>query len=129
MKLEYIPVKGQKEYCDMMRKFSGALDKNYPTPDYVEGTVFSKDEAVIMIGKFADVPDNERHKVDTDGIRYFVPTTLTIKAFCNYTQFYWAIELWLSVSHSDSNCAYYLKTLKKEMYCLVTHLQTPQPGK
>ena len=26
--LKYIPVTGQKKYCDMMRDLSGALDKN-----------------------------------------------------------------------------------------------------
>lgn len=64
LKLEYIPVKGQKQYCDMMRKLSGALDKNHPTPDYLEGTVFSKNEAVIMVGNFADVPEKETHKIN-----------------------------------------------------------------
>lgn len=63
LKVEYIPVKGQKQYCDMMRDLSGALDKNRPTPDYLEATVFSKEEAVIMVGNFADVPPSEQHKV------------------------------------------------------------------
>ncbi|XP_042237263.1 delta(24)-sterol reductase-like isoform X3 [Homarus americanus] len=66
LKLEYIPVKGQKQYCDMMRDLSGALDKNRPTPDYLEATVYNREEAVIMVGNFADVPDTEQHKVFQD---------------------------------------------------------------
>ncbi|XP_064114469.1 delta(24)-sterol reductase-like isoform X2 [Macrobrachium nipponense] len=64
LKLEYIPVKGQKKYCDMMRDLSGALDKDKSTPDYLEATIFNKEEAVIMVGNFADVPDDEQHKVN-----------------------------------------------------------------
>nr|XP_053628727.1 delta(24)-sterol reductase-like isoform X2 [Cherax quadricarinatus]XP_053628728.1 delta(24)-sterol reductase-like isoform X2 [Cherax quadricarinatus]XP_053628729.1 delta(24)-sterol reductase-like isoform X2 [Cherax quadricarinatus] len=64
VKLEYIPVKGQKQYCDMIRDLSGALDKHRATPDYLEATVFSKEEAVIMVGKFVDVPYNEQYKIN-----------------------------------------------------------------
>ncbi|XP_071529727.1 delta(24)-sterol reductase-like [Panulirus ornatus] len=64
LKLEYIPVKGQKQYCDMLRDLSGALDKNRVTPDYLEATVYNKEEAVIMVGNFADVPDDEKHKIN-----------------------------------------------------------------
>ena len=56
----YIPVKGQKQYCDMIRDISGAEDKDKEVPDYVEATVFSKDEAVIMVGNFADVETPEQ---------------------------------------------------------------------
>jgi len=64
LKMEYIPVRGKKQYCDMMRDLSGALDKDRKVPDYLEGTVYSKDEAVILVGNFADVPDNEKHKIN-----------------------------------------------------------------
>ena len=46
-----------------MRKYSGAMNANEPVADYVEGTVFSKDQAVVMVGSFCDVPHNEKHKV------------------------------------------------------------------
>ena len=46
-----------------MRDFSGALDKDKKTPDYLEATIYNKEEAVIMVGNFADVPENEQHKV------------------------------------------------------------------
>ena len=36
----------------------GAYDKNAETPDYLEATVFNKNEAVIMVGNFADVKNS-----------------------------------------------------------------------
>ena len=53
--MKYIPVKGKSQYCQMMRDLSGAYDKDTQTPDYLEATVFNKEEAVIMVGNFADV--------------------------------------------------------------------------
>lgn len=40
--MRYIPVRGQKNYCDMMRQLSGAMDPNARLPDYLEGTVYNK---------------------------------------------------------------------------------------
>jgi delta24-sterol reductase len=40
--MRYIPVKGQKKYCEEIRKLSGALDPNAELPDYLEATIFSK---------------------------------------------------------------------------------------
>ena len=45
--MKYIPVKGQSEYCQMMRDLSGAYDKNAKTPDYLEATVYNKNEVSI----------------------------------------------------------------------------------
>ena len=59
-------MKGQKQYCDMIRDISGAEDKNKEVPDYVEATVFSKDEAVIMVGNFADVETPEQEEEGTE---------------------------------------------------------------
>lgn len=28
VRMEYIPIKGQKEYCDKIRELSGAMDKD-----------------------------------------------------------------------------------------------------
>ncbi|CAK1550271.1 unnamed protein product [Leptosia nina] len=55
IKIKYTPVRGQKEYCDILRDYSGAneMKPNYH-PDYIEGTIFSKEEAVIMTGDYAD---------------------------------------------------------------------------
>ncbi|CAH0695596.1 unnamed protein product [Spodoptera exigua] len=55
IKIKYIPVKGQKKYCDMIRELSGTYEaKPKVFPDYIEGTIYSKDEAVIMVGDYAD---------------------------------------------------------------------------
>ena len=53
--MKYIPVRGQENYCNMIREISGTYDKNKDVPDYVEATVFNREEAVIMVGNFADV--------------------------------------------------------------------------
>ena len=39
-----------------MRKYSGALGpaSNAQVPDFVEATIFSKDEAVVILGDFSD---------------------------------------------------------------------------
>ncbi|XP_023936591.2 delta(24)-sterol reductase-like [Bicyclus anynana] len=55
IKIKYIPVEGQTNYCNMLRDISGANQAN-PSyhPDYIEGTIFSKDKAVIMTGDYSD---------------------------------------------------------------------------
>jgi len=63
--MKYIPVKGQDNYCNQIRDISGANDKNKVVPDYVEATIFNKEEAVIMVGNFADVKtESERSKIN-----------------------------------------------------------------
>nr|CAB3237582.1 delta(24)-sterol reductase-like [Phallusia mammillata] len=63
--LKYIPVNGQNNYCNEIRKLSGALDKDADTPDYLETMVFSKNEAVILVGNFSDVTtDEQRNKIN-----------------------------------------------------------------
>ena len=66
--MKYIPVRGQGKYCDMIRDISGAEDKDKKVPDYVEATVFNKEEAVIMVGNFADVETETevRNNLDDD---------------------------------------------------------------
>ncbi|KAL7645256.1 UNVERIFIED_CONTAM: hypothetical protein RMT77_003642 [Armadillidium vulgare] len=64
IKLEYIPIEGKSKYCELIRHISGANDKTFKTPDYLEATVFSKEKAVIMVGNFADVPEGEKHKIN-----------------------------------------------------------------
>ncbi|XP_034245473.1 delta(24)-sterol reductase-like [Thrips palmi] len=56
VKLRYLPVRGQRAYCDAVRKYSGALGPKeaVAVPDFVEATIFSKDEAVVMLGDFSD---------------------------------------------------------------------------
>ncbi|KAF0308059.1 Delta(24)-sterol reductase [Amphibalanus amphitrite] len=62
--MKYIPVTGQKKYCDMIRDLSGANDKDKQAADYLEATVYSKEKAVIMVGNFADLPPGQEHKVN-----------------------------------------------------------------
>lgn len=55
IKMKYTPVTGQKSYCDIIRDLSGANSANPAVhPDYIEGTIFSKDSAVIMTGDYSD---------------------------------------------------------------------------
>ncbi|KAG5886289.1 hypothetical protein JTB14_001508 [Gonioctena quinquepunctata] len=54
IKLNYVPIKGQEAYCDMIRMMSGDDGADYPVSDYVEATIFSREEAVIMTGDYAD---------------------------------------------------------------------------
>lgn len=58
IKMKYIPIKGQKKYCDEIRRVSGANSEVKEIPDYVEATIYSKDEAVLMTGTFSDYDPN-----------------------------------------------------------------------
>ncbi|XP_050297657.1 delta(24)-sterol reductase-like [Anthonomus grandis grandis] len=58
VKMTYIPVKGQKNYCDMIRLLSGDTGADYQVANYIEATIFSKDEAVIMVGDYSDFDGN-----------------------------------------------------------------------
>jgi delta24-sterol reductase len=71
--MRYIPVTGQKRYCDMIRDLSGALDGQKETADYIECTVYSHDKAVIMVGDFADVKTVEDRKKINRVSRWYKP--------------------------------------------------------
>lgn len=59
VKLTYLPVNGQKEYCEEIRKYSGCYgETDDKIPDYVEATIFSRNQAVIMLGEFSDYDEN-----------------------------------------------------------------------
>lgn len=60
LRMRYIPVTGQKQYCDKIRQVSGADGKISPDklPNYVEATIYSKDKAVVMVGDFSDYDEN-----------------------------------------------------------------------
>jgi delta24-sterol reductase len=47
--LRYEPVRSQAEYCARLHELSSGKDR----PDFVEATIFSKEEAVVMSGQFA----------------------------------------------------------------------------
>ena len=71
--LRYIPVRGQEKYCNMIRQISGADQADAKVPDYVEATVYSKEEAVIMVGNFADVTTPEEARKVNNVTRWYKP--------------------------------------------------------
>ena len=62
--MRYIPVHGQKNYCDKMRELSGAFDREALTPDFLEAIVFDKNSAVIMVANFSDVKLPHKKKIN-----------------------------------------------------------------
>ncbi|XP_024941481.1 angiotensin-converting enzyme isoform X2 [Cephus cinctus] len=58
VKLTYAPVIGQKNYCHAVRDASGANGEKQDIPDFVELTIFSKTEAVLMCGDFSENDPN-----------------------------------------------------------------------
>lgn len=53
-----------------MRELSGAKDSSATLPDFLEATVFSRDEAVIMVGNFADINTVDKAMKVNDVSRY-----------------------------------------------------------
>lgn len=51
-------------------ELSGATDKNTKVADYLEVTIYDKNEAVIMVGNFADVDSKSNAKVSTLTVLY-----------------------------------------------------------
>ncbi|XP_057662796.1 delta(24)-sterol reductase-like [Diorhabda carinulata] len=60
VKINYVPVKGLNNYCDMIRLLSGDKGPDYPVADFVEATIFDRNEAVVMTGTFSDLDKNLR---------------------------------------------------------------------
>ena len=46
--MEYIPIKGQKEYCDKIRELSGAMDKDKPVRKVFINNLFEHDSFVFL---------------------------------------------------------------------------------
>lgn len=87
--MKYIPVKGKVQYCEMIRTLSGAYNKDAETPDYLEATVYSKNEAVIMVGNFADVKTSEEKAKVNHVTKWYKPW------------FYKHVETFLTVGKSE----------------------------
>ena len=64
---------GQKAYCDKIRELSGADDVNADVPDFLEATVYNKDEAVIMVGNFTEVETQEQKKKVNQVNKWYKP--------------------------------------------------------
>jgi delta24-sterol reductase len=62
VKVVYEPVKGQAAYCARIREVSLAKEP----ADFIEATIFSKDEAVIMTANFCDEPQGPERAHITD---------------------------------------------------------------
>jgi delta24-sterol reductase len=63
--LKYIPLNnGAQEFQDIIIRYSGAQDKDFKPPHFLEMTVFSMKEAVLITGDFADVPVDQSHKIN-----------------------------------------------------------------
>jgi len=71
--MKYIPVQGQKQYCDLIRKLSGADSKDAKVPDYLEATIYDKENAVIMVGNLADVTTSEQRGKVNHVTRWYKP--------------------------------------------------------
>lgn len=69
VRLRYEPVHSQAEYCQRMYELSTMDD----APDFIEATVYSREQAVIMKGEFADPETPEqRAKINAIG-RWYKP--------------------------------------------------------
>jgi delta24-sterol reductase len=75
VRLEYLPVRGQTNYCDRIRELSGAdgSKSDVDLPDFLEATVFNKEEAVITVGTFADVKTNEQRAKINHVTKWYKP--------------------------------------------------------
>ena len=63
--MKYIPLTGKETYCNYIREESGANNANKSTPDYLEAQLFNKEDAVVMVGNFADVKtEGEKKKIN-----------------------------------------------------------------
>lgn len=54
IKMRYISIEGQQNYCNAIRKYCGAEKDSFDISDYVEATVFARDKAVVMLGEYSD---------------------------------------------------------------------------
>ncbi|MCB9568221.1 MAG: FAD-dependent oxidoreductase [Myxococcales bacterium] len=106
--LRYLPVRTQEGYCAEMYRLATADD----APDFLEATVFSRHEAVIMCGDFADADTPEaRRKINRLG-RWYKPW------------FYRHVETYLSGDGGDEYVplADYLLRHNRSIFWVVEHM-------
>jgi hypothetical protein len=60
VKLEYIPFHAMEDYCREIRAL--ACDEEDPA-DFIEATIFSREECVLTVGRFFHEPTSPREKV------------------------------------------------------------------
>uniref|UniRef100_A0A915E6H1 Delta(24)-sterol reductase n=1 Tax=Ditylenchus dipsaci TaxID=166011 RepID=A0A915E6H1_9BILA len=71
--LQYYPIHTQDEYCEEMMKLSGAIGNTTKVPDFLEATIFDRENAVIMCGNFADVDTHKKIKRINHVSRWYKP--------------------------------------------------------
>jgi delta24-sterol reductase len=71
--MKYIPVHGQDAYCQKLMELSGANSADAVVPDYLEATIYDPDNAVILVGNFADVDTPEKQKKVNHVTRWYKP--------------------------------------------------------
>jgi delta24-sterol reductase len=106
--MRYIPMRTQDDYCAEMYRLATADD----APDFLEATVFSKHEAVIMAADFADVDTAEkRRKVNRIG-RWYKPW------------FYKHVETYLDGDGGDEYIPlqHYLLRHNRSIFWVVAHM-------
>ena len=69
VRLRYEPHRSQASYCARIRE----LSMSEPRPDFVEGTIFSKEEAVVMWGDFDTPTTAEDHARVNPVNRWYKP--------------------------------------------------------
>ena len=53
--------------------FLGAYDKDAKLPDYLEATIYNKEEAVIMVGNFADIENYSQKSQINQVTKWYKP--------------------------------------------------------
>eukprot|EP00538_Stauroneis_constricta_P012987 CAMPEP_0119552518 /NCGR_PEP_ID=MMETSP1352-20130426/5477_1 /TAXON_ID=265584 /ORGANISM="Stauroneis constricta, Strain CCMP1120" /LENGTH=603 /DNA_ID=CAMNT_0007598759 /DNA_START=265 /DNA_END=2076 /DNA_ORIENTATION=- len=76
VKITYIPTYTAEELQTKIRAYAEADDDdddegNVNAPDFVEATIYTKDKAVIQLGKFVDAPTTPEERKRINGINYF----------------------------------------------------------
>jgi hypothetical protein len=89
-------------------ELSGANDKNFKVPDFLEATIYTKEDAVIMVGNFEDADTSEkRSKVKITFSFYFFRSTTsplgTDRGSTNTPKAFW-IELATSTFQFKATC-------------------------
>ena len=69
VKLTYTPTASQAECCELVRSLSNAEDP----PDFVEATVFDRENAVVMSGVFEDADTAEKRALINPISRWYKP--------------------------------------------------------
>jgi delta24-sterol reductase len=112
VRMRYEPVHSQAEYCARMYELATMDD----APDFIEATVFSREQAVIMKGEFADpVTPEQRAKINPIG-RWYKPWFYThVREYLNGADADEAREEYIPLRH-------YLLRHNRSIFWVVEHM-------